>query len=117
MDEAYSKLQACLSWRRQYGMQDVTYEDISREAATGKAYLHSHVDVYGRPALVVRVARCAIIELPWQRLTSALVDCHAMSTSHAPSSSRLASPAVVFTSSARGSFVHALLLTTGKFMR
>ena len=97
-------------------MQNVTYEDISREAATGKAYLHSHVDVYGRPALVVRVARCAIIELPLQRLTSALVDCRAMST-HAPSSSRLAPPAVVFTSSARDSFVHALLFTTGKLVR
>ena len=44
-------------------MQGVSYEDISRESATGKAYLHNHTDIYGRPALVVRVSRCTIVHL------------------------------------------------------
>lgn len=60
VNEAYLKLQTCLAWRKQCGMQQVTYEDIERESATGKAYLHSHPDVYGRPALVVRVAKYVV---------------------------------------------------------
>ncbi len=31
--------------------------DIAAEAATGKAFLHSHTDVNGRPVIVVRAAR------------------------------------------------------------
>ena len=30
---------------------------MAREAATGKAYLHSHLDVTGRPVIVVRAAK------------------------------------------------------------
>jgi hypothetical protein len=30
---------------------------VAREAATGKAYLHSHPDVSGRPVIVVRAAK------------------------------------------------------------
>jgi hypothetical protein len=59
VEEAYAKLRTCLAWRRNFGLEHVTYQRIEREAATGKAYLHEHNDIFGRPALVVRVNRCA----------------------------------------------------------
>ena len=59
VDEAYDKLSTCLRWRRESGIAHVSWEDVRTEAQTGKAYLHEHLDVYGRPALVIRVARCA----------------------------------------------------------
>lgn len=35
----------------------ISWTDVAREAATGKAYLHSHMDVSGRPVIVVRAAK------------------------------------------------------------
>lgn len=35
----------------------MTPEDISQEAATGKAYLHEHPDSEGRPVIVVAAAK------------------------------------------------------------
>jgi hypothetical protein len=57
--EAYTKLNSCLRWRGESNMHKVTFAEVEQEAATGKAFLHNHTDIYGRPALVVRVARCA----------------------------------------------------------
>lgn len=55
--EAYDKLSATLRWRAESGIHRVRYERVAREAATGKAYLHTHLDRFSRPALVIRVAR------------------------------------------------------------
>ena len=60
VDEAEEKLATCLRWRAEFGLNRVTWQDVAAEAATGKAYLHEHVDKEGRPALVVRVAQCAL---------------------------------------------------------
>lgn len=35
----------------------IEWTDVAREAATGKAYLHTHDDVSGRPVVVVRAAK------------------------------------------------------------
>lgn len=35
----------------------IEWTDIAREAATGKAYLHTHTDVNGRPVIIVRAAK------------------------------------------------------------
>lgn len=35
----------------------LTWTDVATEAATGKAYLHTHPDVNGRPVIIVRAAR------------------------------------------------------------
>ena len=35
----------------------IQWTDVAREAATGKAFLHSHSDVLGRPVVVVRAAK------------------------------------------------------------
>jgi hypothetical protein len=59
VEEAYSKLATCLRWRKQFGLQNVTFESVKKEAASGKVYLHEFCDVYGRPVLVIRVARWA----------------------------------------------------------
>lgn len=58
VEEAYSKLRTCLRWRKEFNVHHVSYERVKREAATGKAYLHEHTDIYGRPVLVIRVSRC-----------------------------------------------------------
>jgi hypothetical protein len=31
--------------------------DVAKEAATGKAFLHTHPDIYGRPVVIIRAAR------------------------------------------------------------
>jgi CRAL/TRIO domain len=59
VEEATQKLLQCLKWRAEFGLQDITYEMIARADRTGKAYLHAHSDVKGRPALIIRVHRCS----------------------------------------------------------
>jgi hypothetical protein len=58
IEEAYSKLATCLRWRKNFGLQHVNFESVRDEAATGKVSLHDFCDVYGRPVLIIRVARC-----------------------------------------------------------
>lgn len=58
-DEAYTKLLTCLRWRKQFNVHRVDFESIKQEAATGKAYLHDHKDIYDRPVLVIRVSKWA----------------------------------------------------------
>ncbi|KAL4423541.1 hypothetical protein ABPG77_006564 [Micractinium sp. CCAP 211/92] len=55
--EAEEKLLKMLRWRREFGADFIEWTDIAREAATGKAYLHTHTDVSGRPVIVVRAAK------------------------------------------------------------
>ena len=47
-----------MQWRQDF-LRGVTPSaaDVAAEAATGKAYLHSHKDVNGRPVIVIRASR------------------------------------------------------------
>lgn len=54
---AKDKLVAMLQWRRDFGADSITTTDVAQEAATGKAYLHTHNDVKDRPVIVVRAAK------------------------------------------------------------
>lgn len=56
-DAAKEKLVAMLQWRRDFGADSITTTDVAKEAATGKAYLHTHNDVMNRPVIVVRAAK------------------------------------------------------------
>lgn len=55
--DAEEKLLKMLRWRREFGADSVRWTDVAREAATGKAYLHTNLDVSGRPVIVVRAAK------------------------------------------------------------
>lgn len=46
-----------MEWRREFMPEPLTAADVAAEAATGKAYLHGHPDVNGRPVIVVRAGR------------------------------------------------------------
>ena len=35
----------------------ITPAMVAREYATGKAYVHAHTDVYGRPVIVIRAEK------------------------------------------------------------
>ena len=58
VDEAAEKLARMMQWRKDF-LRGVTPSaaDVAAEAATGKAYLHSHKDVNGRPVIVIRASR------------------------------------------------------------
>ena len=55
---AFEKLDTTLRWRESFDVGNVVFERVAREDATGKAVLHLHPDKFGRPALIIRVARC-----------------------------------------------------------
>ncbi len=57
MEEAAEKLTRMMEWRRDFMPAPLTDADVAEEAATGKAFLHNHTDVNGRPVIVVRAAR------------------------------------------------------------
>lgn len=57
VEEAQDKLVRMLRWRREFGADSLTVTDVAAEAATGKAYLHTHPDVSGRPVIIVRAGR------------------------------------------------------------
>lgn len=40
-------------WRQEFGVSELTEESVSDLYQTGKAYVHEHTDVNGRPVLVV----------------------------------------------------------------
>lgn len=40
-------------WRKEFGVSELTKESVSGLYQTGKAYVHEHTDVNGRPVLVV----------------------------------------------------------------
>eukprot|EP00884_Botryococcus_braunii_P020362 jgi/Botrbrau1/7009/Bobra.0165s0038.1 len=54
VEETVLKLQKFMKWRSEIRPQDLTLPDVAEEAATGKAYLHKHFDISGRPVVVVR---------------------------------------------------------------
>jgi hypothetical protein len=54
---AEEKLVQMLRWRVEFGADQLQLTDVAKEAATGKAYLHSHRDAAGRPVIIVRAAR------------------------------------------------------------
>lgn len=58
VDEAAEKLSRMMQWRQDF-LRGVapSAADVAAEAATGKAYLHSHKDVNGRPVIVIRASR------------------------------------------------------------
>jgi len=57
VQEAEDKLVKMLRWRREFGVDSLQTTDVAQEAATGKAYLHTHLDVKGRPVIIVRAAK------------------------------------------------------------
>ncbi|KAK9815632.1 hypothetical protein WJX72_007170 [[Myrmecia] bisecta] len=57
VDEAAQKLSDMLKWRLEFKADSITEANVAEEAATGKAYLHSHLDVNDRPVIIVRAAK------------------------------------------------------------
>jgi hypothetical protein len=55
--EAEEKLARMMRWRREFMPRPIAAADVAEEAATGKAFLHEHPDVDGRPVIVVRARR------------------------------------------------------------
>ena len=53
---AADKLTRMLTWRRAFADERIADAEVAAQAATGKAYLHSSLDVNGRPVIVVRVS-------------------------------------------------------------
>ncbi|KAI3432274.1 hypothetical protein D9Q98_003834 [Chlorella vulgaris] len=57
VEEAEEKLLKMLRWRREFGADSIEWTDVAKEAATGKAYLHSQTDISARPVIIVRAAK------------------------------------------------------------
>jgi len=77
VEEAESKLRSMLRWRREFVPQSITPARVSREMSTGKAYVHSSPDVYGRPVIVIRTRLHVVGEFPTddsKRLCVKLID-------------------------------------------
>lgn len=77
VDEAEGKVVEMLRWRREFGADLLQLLDVAQEAATGKAYLHTHPDISGRPVIIVRAAKHVPGERPLvesQKLCTFLID-------------------------------------------
>ncbi|KAL3824865.1 hypothetical protein ACJIZ3_020894 [Penstemon smallii] len=57
VEDAVSKLNKAIKWRHEFGVSELSEESIKSVAETGKAYVHDHLDVYGRPVLIVEAAK------------------------------------------------------------
>ncbi|KAM2926513.1 hypothetical protein FF1_043869 [Malus domestica] len=55
--KATKMLKATLKWRSEYKPEEIRWEEIAREAETGKIYRTNYFDKHGRPVLVMR-PRC-----------------------------------------------------------
>ncbi|KAK9821556.1 hypothetical protein WJX81_001198 [Elliptochloris bilobata] len=65
VDAAVDKLTAYMKWRAEFlPLEGLTWEDVADQAGSGKAYLHAHLDVNGRPVIVVRVSKHVTGEFP-----------------------------------------------------
>ncbi|XP_065875136.1 CRAL-TRIO domain-containing protein C3H8.02 [Euphorbia lathyris] len=53
VEGAVSKLTKAIKWRQEFRVSELTEESVKNMAATGKAYLHDFLDIYGRPVLIV----------------------------------------------------------------
>ncbi|XP_050376721.1 uncharacterized protein LOC126794113 [Argentina anserina] len=52
--KATKMLKDTLKWRAEYRPEEIRWEDVAREAETGKIYRSNYVDKHGRPVLVMR---------------------------------------------------------------
>ncbi|PIN17001.1 Phosphatidylinositol transfer protein PDR16 [Handroanthus impetiginosus] len=55
--KAVKMLKATLKWRLEYKPEEIRWDDVGKEAETGKIYRSTYKDKYGRPVLVMR-PRC-----------------------------------------------------------
>ncbi|XP_078149327.1 sec14p-like phosphatidylinositol transfer family protein isoform X1 [Carex rostrata] len=53
VEESVSKLSKAIKWRQEFGVTELSEESVKELYKTGKAYVHDHLDKYGRPVLVV----------------------------------------------------------------
>ncbi|KAL6761132.1 CRAL-TRIO domain-containing protein [Haematococcus lacustris] len=77
VDEAEQKLRRMLAWREDFQPDHITASQVAKEASSGKAYVHSHLDVYGRPAIVIRTRLHVVGQYPIndsKRLAVFLID-------------------------------------------
>uniref|UniRef100_A0A1D1YHF0 Random slug protein 5 n=1 Tax=Anthurium amnicola TaxID=1678845 RepID=A0A1D1YHF0_9ARAE len=52
--KATKMLKETLKWRLEYKPEEIRWEDVAKEAETGKIYRSNYVDRYGRTILVMR---------------------------------------------------------------
>ncbi|CAI7857996.1 unnamed protein product, partial [Closterium sp. NIES-53] len=57
VEPTVEKLAKAIKWRHEFGVAGLTAADVAEEGATGKAFLHEHADVDGRPVIVVVAAK------------------------------------------------------------
>lgn len=57
VDEAVEKLRKVTAWRQQVRPDALSEDDVFHQISTGKGYIHDHLDLAGRPVVVVRVAK------------------------------------------------------------
>lgn len=57
VEEATEKLRKTTAWRQRVRPDALSEDDVVHQLSTGKGYMHDHLDVAGRPVLVVRVAK------------------------------------------------------------
>lgn len=57
VEEAVSKLAKAIKWRQEFGVAELSEDSLKSIAATGKAYIHDHLDVSGRPVLIVDASK------------------------------------------------------------
>lgn len=77
VDEAESKLRSMLRWRKTFQPQATTPQMVAAEMASGKAYVHTSPDRFGRPAIVIRTRLHKTGEYPIdgsKRLAAHLID-------------------------------------------
>ncbi|URE24099.1 CRAL TRIO domain containing protein [Musa troglodytarum] len=53
-DKASKMLKETMKWRLEYKPESIRWEDVAREAETGKIYRANYLDKYGRTVLVMR---------------------------------------------------------------
>lgn len=76
VDEAVEKLTAYMKWRKEFlPPGGLAWEHVADEAGSGKAYLHTHPDVNGRPVIVVRVSKHITGAAPRAHLHTACLVC------------------------------------------
>ncbi|GBF87868.1 motile sperm domain-containing protein [Raphidocelis subcapitata] len=66
VDDAEEKLTSMLRWREAERIDavDPSSPGVQAELATGKAFVHSSTDVYGRPVVIIRVRKHVTGEFP-----------------------------------------------------
>jgi len=64
VDETVNKLEKMMKWRQDFRVDDITEHTVSSEKATGKAFVHTHQDVNGRPVIIIRVEKHITKEFP-----------------------------------------------------